>query len=131
MEMIEDQPNSIENIPMIIGYNSIEGLVGLIDCQKNQNYQSIDKDLARYIPKTIDLGSDNPKYAEFANAIREFYFSGRNVSDQTKVELINLMSDYHFNMESHFVAEAYARRQHRYSKFGDNMYCVKKKIENI
>lgn len=98
---------------MIIGYNSIEGLVGLIECQKNQNYQSIDKDLARYIPKTIDLALDSPKCAEFADEIREFYFSGRNVSDQTKVELINLMSDYHFNMESYFVAEAYARRQHK------------------
>lgn len=112
MEMIENQAHSID-IPMMVGYNSIEGLVGLIDCHKNEKYQLIDKDLARYIPKTIDLALTDPKCADFADEIREFYFSGRNVSDQTMVELTNLLGDYHFNMETQLLAESYARRQHK------------------
>lgn len=112
MEIIENQAHSI-NIPMMVGYNSIEGLVGLIDCHKNKKYQLINKDLARYIPKTIDLSSNDPKCVKFADEIRKFYFSGRNVSDQTKVELTNLLGDYHFNMEPQFLAEAYSRRQHK------------------
>lgn len=109
---MENQAHSID-IPMMVGYNSIEGLAGFIDCHKNDKYQLLDKDLARFIPKTIDLALNDPKCTEFAGQIREFYFSGRNVSDQTKVELTNLLGDYHFNMETQFLAEAYARRQHK------------------
>lgn len=98
---------------MMIGYNTIEGLVGLIDCHKNKRYKIIDKDLARYIPKTFDLGLDDPKATEFAEKIREFYFSGRSVSNRTKVELNNLIGDYHFNMDVLFLAEAYSRWQHK------------------
>lgn len=98
---------------MIIGYNSIEGLVGSFDCHKNKKYKIIDKDLARYIPKTIDLGLNDPKCAEFADKIRQFYFSGGTVSDHMKAELTDLIGDYHFNMEMQYVAEAYARFQHK------------------
>lgn len=113
MELIVNQPHSIDNIPMIVGFNSVEGLVGSIDCHKNKKYQIFDEDLVRFFPKTIDLALDDPKCAEFADEIRKFYFDGRNVSDQTKVELTKLMGDYHFNMDMQFLAEAYARRQHK------------------
>lgn len=113
MEIIDDQPHSIDSIPMIIGHNSIEGLLGLLDCQKNNKYHLYDKNLTRYIPKVFDLGLDDPKGVEFAEDIREFYFSGRSVSEQTNVELTTLIGDYHFNMEAQFLAEAYSRRQHK------------------
>lgn len=98
---------------MIIGHNSLEGLVVLNDVHKRNKYESTDKTLDRFIPRTIDLPIEDPKCAEFAQEIREFYFSGRNVSEETKVELTNLAGDYHFNMEIQLLAEAYARHQHK------------------
>lgn len=109
-QLIESLPY---NMPMIIGYNKIEGLVGSVECHKNKRYKIIDKDLRRYIPKTINLDYEDPKCIEFADEIRRFYFSGQAVSDRMKVGLTNLCSDYHFNMELQFVAEMYARYQHK------------------
>lgn len=112
MEIVSDQSQAIE-MPMIFGYNSNEGIVGLPDCHEKNKYELFDKDLARYIPKTIDLVMDDPKCEAIADNIRQFYFSGRKVSDESKFELSKLIGDYHFNMELQFLAETYARRQHK------------------
>lgn len=98
---------------MLIGYNSIEGLQGMAECHKHNRYHSYDNDLARCIPKSIDLAVNDSKCTDFADYIREFYFGGRTVSEQTNVELTKLIGDYHFNKEIQMCAEAYARRRQR------------------
>lgn len=116
MEIVSDPSNAID-IPMILGYNSNEGLMPLADCHKNSKYQLFDQDLACRIPRSIALAVDDPRNAELADEIRQFYFGGQKITDQMKASVAHLLGDFHFVIELHLLAEIYARRQHKWVRF--------------
>lgn len=107
------QKNSTD-IPVMFGYNSHEGIIMVLDVLKNKKFELYDKDLARFIPRSIDLDVNDPRCQQLANEMREFYFNGRNLTNKTIKELVHLMTDYHFAMCVHLCAELYALYQHRY-----------------
>lgn len=85
----------------------------LADCHKNSKYQLFDQDLACRIPRSIALAVDDPRNAELADEIRQFYFGGQKITDQMKASVAHLLGDFHFVIELHLLAEIYARRQHK------------------
>lgn len=113
MEIILNPSDAID-IPMILGYNSNEGFMPLADCHKNKKYQLFDRDLACRIPRSIALSVDDPRNAELAEEIRQFYFGGQTISDKMKASMAQFLCDYHFTIELHLLAEVYARRQHKW-----------------
>lgn len=97
----------------MMGYNSKEGIVMLIDAVKNKKLNEIENDLARLIPKSVNLATDDERCKHLANRIRDFYFKGKTVSLDTVDELVDLNTDYHFAILAHLTAELHARYQNR------------------
>lgn len=101
------------SIPIMMGYNSKDGLVMLIDAVKNKKLDQFDNDLARLIPRTINLAVDDERCKQLANKMREFYFSGKKICHDTLDDLVDLFTDYHFTIFSYLAAELHARYQNR------------------
>lgn len=72
-----------------------------------------DKDLARMIPKSLNLKTDDPKCLEVANEMRQFYFQGKNVSKDNMSAMAKLQTDYHFALGCHLAAELHARHEEK------------------
>lgn len=98
----------------MMGYNSKEGIVMLIDAVKNKKLEEIDNDLARLIPRSVNLAPNDERCKHLANRIREFYFDGMKLSTDTMNEFVDLNTDYHFGILACFYAELHARYQNRY-----------------
>lgn len=100
------------------GYNSKEGIVMLIDAVKNKKLDDIDNDLARLIPRSVDLANDmqttdDERCKQLANHMRDFYFKGKRVSNDTLDELVDLNTDYHFTIFAYLSAELHTKYQNR------------------
>lgn len=102
-----------KNIPLMMGYNSMEGLLMLIDAQKNNKIEHFDEDLARFIPKSVNLAPQDERCNILAEQIRQFYLNGRKLNADTLDGFTNLLTDYHFTIHSYLAAELHARHQNR------------------
>ncbi|CAD7078429.1 unnamed protein product [Hermetia illucens] len=104
------EPNAID-IPVMMGYTSEEGITMLVNaCRK---LDELDQDLARMIPRSVDLDPNDPLCLVVADEMRKFYFNGEKVTMKKVKELCNLMTDYHFGIGIHAAAEIHARYQHK------------------
>lgn len=75
----------------------------------------INKDLARLIPRSINVHPNDPKCLELADEIRKNYFKNKEINNDMLPELNNLNTDYHFGIGSQIAAEIHSRKQHKYS----------------
>ncbi len=106
-----NQQNFID-IPVMIGYNSAEGIVTLPDIYKKMD--AYENDLARMIPRSLNVPNELPTGMEaqkLAEEIRKLYFDGQAISEKLLSEISNLTTDYHFGIGAHLYAETHSRRQ--------------------
>lgn len=116
------------SIPIIMGYNSAEGLVMILNARRK--LELFDEDLARLVPRNLVEKPEAPEAPEAAEDIRQFYFNGQRLSMENLDNLVDLFGDYHFNMDLHHAAEIHAKSQrtaplyfYRFDYVGDrNMY---------
>ncbi|XP_053689265.1 acetylcholinesterase-like isoform X2 [Sabethes cyaneus] len=104
-------PNSLSNIPLMLGVNNREGTIMLLDAVKKLDVY--DKDLARLIPRTVNVTPYTVASKELGEEIKKFYFGGKSVCKETLPQLADLMSDYHFAILANACAELHARYQHQ------------------
>lgn len=97
------------NMPIIMGNNSHEGIIMLLDSYKKLDLY--DSDLARMIPTSLNLQSNSPECEKIASEMRDIYFCGQPLNKHLLDNFINLHSDYHFGIGLHMSAELYARKQ--------------------
>lgn len=105
-----------------MGYNSKEGIVMIIKNVKNKELDQIDNDLARLIPKSVNLASDDERCMYLAKRMKQFYFNGNKISNDTVEELVDLNTDYHFSIFSYLAAELHARYQNRYVRLSNKTF---------
>ncbi|XP_023305517.2 acetylcholinesterase [Lucilia cuprina] len=121
------QPNSIY-VPSIMGYNSAEGLVMMVNAIKKIG--EYDKDLHRFVPRNIPLDPQDNETKEIAKKMRDFYFNGKLIKPELFNNFTDLLSDYHFVVDMQKAAEWQANLQpqaplyfYRFEYDGDrNMY---------
>lgn len=101
------------NIPIIMGYNSKEGLLMLTDTFKRNKIVQVDNDLARLIPKSLSLDVHDLRCKQIEQKIREFYFSRRKIFKETSDEFIDLLTDYHFSICSMLAVYFHTKYQKR------------------
>ncbi|XP_055528119.1 esterase B1-like isoform X2 [Wyeomyia smithii] len=127
-------PNSIPNIPLMLGANNREGTIMLLDAIKKLDVY--DKDLTGLIPRTVNVKPNTLASRELAEEIKKFYFGEKSVCMETLPQLANLMGDYHFVIFTNFCAELHARYQHQsplfyYNFCFDGMLNMYKKVLNL
>ncbi|XP_055620726.1 acetylcholinesterase isoform X2 [Toxorhynchites rutilus septentrionalis] len=104
-------PNSIFDIPVIMGVNNREGTIMLLDAIKKLDLY--DNDMARLIPRTVNVNPGTKASNELGEEIKKFYFGDKNVCKETLPLLADLMSDYHFGIFANACAELHSKYQHR------------------
>lgn len=98
------------DIPVMMGYNSNEGIVMLDNARRKLD--EYDKDLARLIPRAIHVDIDGADGRLISERIRNFYFKGQTVSKKTLAELSEVLGDYNFGIGAYEAAEFHAKYQH-------------------
>ncbi|XP_058463057.1 acetylcholinesterase-like [Malaya genurostris] len=100
-------PNSLSDIPLMIGLNNREGTIMLLDAVKKM--EVYDKDIARLIPQTVNAHTTARR--ELGVQIKKFYFGDKSVSMDTLPQLADLMSDYYFDILTNICVELHAKYQ--------------------
>lgn len=95
--------------PVMMGYNSEEGLIFLIDIPKRQDEYMNDK--GRIVPPTLNITEPSVEFDNVAAEMRKFYFQDRPISMETAIPLTTLLGDYHFIMGIQRTAELHTRTQ--------------------
>lgn len=106
---------------MMMGYNSMDGLVILVDAVVGKKLELYDNDLERLIPKSVDLAPDDQRCKSLANRLRQFYFNGNRISAETLEGFADLYTDTYFSLFTYLSAELHARYQNRYVRLS-NVY---------
>lgn len=99
---------------MMMGYNSIDGLVILVDAVVGKKLELYDNDLARLIPKSVNLAPNDERCKLVANRLRQFYFGGSRICDGNLNRFADLYTDTYFSLFTYLAAELHARYQNRY-----------------
>lgn len=115
MELASDVQTN-PSIPIMMGYNSKEGLMMLPNAYKNERFKQLDQDLARMIPKSINVENtvkSDSNCTSIVNGMRKLYLNGEKLSDDKLDEFCDLLTDYHFAIGSYLAAELHAKYQKR------------------
>lgn len=96
-----------------MGYNSMDGLVILVDAVMGKKLELYENDLARLIPKSVDLAPEDERCKSLANRLRQFYFNGNRVCADTLEGFADLYTDTYFSLFTYLSAELHARYQSR------------------
>lgn len=97
----------------MMGYNSNDGLIMLIDALKGNKFEQFDEDLARLIPKSVNLAPDDHRCIAVANRMRQFYLNGKKLDKNTLDGFVDLLTDYHFTILAYLAAELHSKFQNR------------------
>jgi len=73
--------DSLGKMPMIMGYNSAEGLA--IVLKAKQKLEAYEDDLARMVPRNMVVDPKAPEAQEAASDIRAFFFNGQALTKET------------------------------------------------
>lgn len=85
----------------------------LTDTFRRNKIDQVENDLARLIPKSLGLDVHDLRCNQIEQRIREFYFSGRKICEETSNEFIDLLTDYHFSICTMLAVELHAKHQKR------------------
>ncbi|XP_054737779.1 uncharacterized protein LOC129244191 [Anastrepha obliqua] len=84
-------------MPTIMGYNSAEGILMLINAVRK--IEEINQDLTRFVPRNIPLPIDHKEMHSLAEKLRTFYFNGHKITHEMFDAMTNLLTDYHFMVD--------------------------------
>lgn len=96
------------NVPFLVGYNSGEGLMMLVDHLKKKDVTNNKPSF--HVPREIVLKVSEEKAKEFGDRIKKFYVGDGNYADDTAEAVVDLQTDLHFTYQTH-------RFLHFYLKF--------------
>ncbi|XP_053603166.1 juvenile hormone esterase isoform X2 [Plodia interpunctella] len=86
-------------VPLLIGYNSAEGLFMLmLQLKKAALYN---KHVKYLVPREIALKLNEDKMIEFGEKIKKFYVGEKGFGEETAREIIDFQTDMHFIYNTH------------------------------
>ncbi|KAH8299625.1 hypothetical protein KR044_003621, partial [Drosophila immigrans] len=129
LDLMHDKER-LQGMPTIMGYNSAEGIAMLLNARRK--LELFDEDMARLVPRNLVEKPEAPEALEVAKEMRQFYFNGQALTKERLENLMDLLSDYHFNIDLQHAAEIHANCQstaplyfYRFDYLGKrNMYKV-------
>ncbi|XP_068630895.1 carboxylic ester hydrolase-like [Battus philenor] len=97
----------INQVPLITGYNSAEGLTMTKYQQKKVNYMN--NNLHYYLPREISSKVSKETLVDFGYRIEKFYSGDRKMSEHGVETIVNLLSDIHFIYNCYRFCQLYSR----------------------
>lgn len=110
-EMVDNwRRQNVVDIPLMMGYNSLEGMLLLpFKFKLNMMLHSFSETL----PRSLNLTLGSKSSITVAEQIKHFYFGTNAVSEDNLQALVDILSDYYFNVVFVMAAETIARYQHK------------------
>ncbi|XP_064541396.1 esterase B1 [Drosophila montana] len=108
LDLLHDKER-LRDMPLLMGYNSGEGIAMVANARRK--LELYDEDLARVVPRNLVENPKAPEAFEAAEDIRQFYFNGQSVAPERLDNLVDLFTDYHFNIDMQHAAEIHANCQ--------------------
>lgn len=108
--MSEDPINAVlakkyDHVPLVIGYNSAEGLMMLDDQIKKSEFMT--KNPSYFVPREIAEKVGAEKLRALGDVLKSFYVGDKEISKDTPVEIVNMQSDIHFTYNTHRFIQYY------------------------
>lgn len=108
--------NRFTKVPLLIGMHSHEGALFL---QRDSDGNIIfEEDFYYFVPTHLGIDRGDKRVAIIEKKLREFYFSNREVSEKTKSQYIDMISDRYFCFDIMHNIEVI-------SKFSPNVYAYR------
>ncbi|KAE8739458.1 Carboxyl/Cholinesterase 51, partial [Frankliniella occidentalis] len=92
-------------VPTLVGQNSVEGMIvmlpDIITDEMNpssRNFKRLDMDFERVVPVELGLQRGSEKSRRVASMIRQHYFQGKPISDETTLNYVQMYSDLLFTI---------------------------------
>lgn len=85
------QKRVVNNVPLVIGCTSGEGIFPALDIMKKADY--FNKHPSYLLPKEISNKVTEEKLAELGERLKEFYFKGKDLGKETFADIINYQTD--------------------------------------
>lgn len=98
--------NKMNKVPLMIGYNSAEGLLNLVEQLNISDFNN--KNPQYFVPREISEKVTEQKTRELGERIKEFYVGNSDLSNETAPALVNIISDLHFVYSIHRFAHFYS-----------------------
>ncbi|PNF42132.1 Esterase FE4 [Cryptotermes secundus] len=89
-----------QHVPYIMGANSVEGLIHLHELTEAR-MKKIDSDLQSVIPIDAPVTLDTDHSLNTAKKLREFYLGSQAISEDSKAQYANLISESWFTYETY------------------------------
>lgn len=93
-------------MPLLMGYNSGEGIAMIVPAKRK--LELYNEDLARMVPRNLVVKAEAPEAIQAAEDMRQFYFNGQDV---TVENLVDIFTDFYFNIDAQHAAEIHANCQ--------------------
>lgn len=103
--------SNMNKMPLIIGYNSAEGLLNLEEQLNASDFNN--KNPQYFVPREIAERVTEQKTRELGERIKRFYVGNSDFSNDTATALINMFSDLHFVYNIHRFAHFYSLKRER------------------
>lgn len=92
-------------VPLLIGYNSAEGLIILEDQLSKVDFMNGNP--SYFVPQEISEKVTREKLHKFGERIKSFYVGDRDLSNDTSTEIVQMQSDVHFVYNTHRFIKLY------------------------
>ncbi|KAI8428430.1 hypothetical protein MSG28_007247 [Choristoneura fumiferana] len=112
--------NRAHSVPLMIGYNSAEGIIMLEDKLKKLDFYNANSSFD--VPREIAEKVTQEKMTEFGERIRKFYVGDRKFTREDAEQVTAMLSDMHFVYGTH-------RFAYLYSKYNKPMYMYRFSFE--
>ncbi|XP_026726281.1 juvenile hormone esterase-like [Trichoplusia ni] len=83
-----------KKVPVLVGITNMEGFVQMVNFER-WKIEMNDK-FSDFLPADLQFGSEKEK-AEIAQEVKEFYFKGKPVGDETVLDYIEYFGDVYFS----------------------------------
>lgn len=86
--------SNVGNMPVLIGLNDMEGLGNYVN-QDSEYFETLGDIFANYLRNDFDF--DDDKLYEMETLVRHFYIGDEKISENVKLNIIDMNSDFCFN----------------------------------
>ncbi|KAJ8732332.1 hypothetical protein PYW08_015062 [Mythimna loreyi] len=89
----------VNKVPLLIGYNSAEGILMANDHIKK--LEIFNKDPSYLVPRDIATTVSKEQLVEFGQRIKQFYFGGKDITKDDTQAIANVQTDINFTYQTH------------------------------
>ncbi|XP_055604173.1 acetylcholinesterase-like [Uranotaenia lowii] len=108
------QPDAI-GIPLIAGYNDLEGMIVLIDALKQLDVYNLEPE--RFLTRTLNVDFHSPEARIVGEQLRKFYFGDQSISRKTLPQLVDILSDKYI-IAYPVIEELWSKYEHNAKLYG-------------